>query len=122
MEKEEYIKLSWPEAKAAGVSRADWCDAMADKRGKDKHAPPTKKKVVLKARTTPLQIYSCKHRGDVVGMTVCSSCGGGKRPLEIFECTVHGNCTVDKMAEPDGPHVKGLCKLCKNREDQLIIE
>ena len=123
MQKEEYVKLSWMDAEKAGVSRKDWCLAMAQKYQVKQHVPPKPKP---KARTftkeQPLVKWSCKNRGDVCGTTMCASCGGGKKPLDIFECTVHGNCTIDRMPEPDGPKVKGLCKLCKDRVGKPLIE
>jgi hypothetical protein len=121
MDKTEYVKLSWMAAEKAGVSRRDWCAAMAEKLQGRQPVKPKKKKPAF-VKELPLIKWSCKHRGDVVGMTKCASCGGGKKPLEIFECSLLGNCTVDKMPEPDGPSVKGLCKLCPSREGQPIIE
>lgn len=123
MDKSKYVKLSWMDAEKAGVSRRDWCHAMAEKRrGKVYQTPkPSKPAQKARVRTIPLVQWSCSHRGDVVDMTVCGSCGGGKRPLEIFDCAIHGECTVDRMPEP-GRTVKGLCKLCKDRVGKPIIE
>jgi len=122
MEPSEYINLSWMEARKIGVSRKDWCAAVVGSVRLNKFVTP-KKKAVEKSkfqRVIPLIMYSCSHRGDVKDMTMCASCGGGKRPLEIFECSVHGECTVDKMPEPDRK-VKGLCKTCPDRQGKPII-
>jgi hypothetical protein len=111
--------ISWMKAKNNGISRKEWCATVVGNRRKNKHRAP-KRKEPAKPKVIPLVVYSCVHRGDVVDVTTCKSCGGGNKPLEIFECSLHGECTVDKMPEP-GRTVKGLCKVCKDRQGTPII-
>jgi len=114
--------LSWMKAEEKGYTRKQWCLAMSKRRQKPKvSVVPTVKKKEEQKKTfsKPLEIYSCIHRGDVVEMTTCLGCAGGKRPLEIFSCEKHKECTVDRLG--DKPEV-AVCKLCVDRVGKPLIE
>ncbi len=59
----------------------------------------------------PALIPDCRFRGPPTGEEIgCRSCGGSVR-LKVFECSVHGSCTIGKKT--DG---RACCKGCGQRE------
>lgn len=111
--------ISWMKAEKLGYKRKEWCLAMSAKRQKRRIVQPPKKKVIEKKPfVMALEKYSCIHRGDVVEMTTCKSCGGGTKPLEIHACELFGDCTVDRLGDKI---TGGCCKVCDKRQGKPII-
>lgn len=58
------------------------------------------------------ELYQCVHRKGAVATAECRTCGNNK-PVDVYECTVHGLCTIRRKAE-DG-NLK-LCQICPDRK------
>ena len=54
----------------------------------DQPVPPTKN---LTARR--IEDFPCLHRGEVNRTEVCTGCGG-KNNVDVYECSLFGECTV----------------------------
>lgn len=55
----------------------------------------------------------CAHRGGHVGESLCRTCSGSVR-VKVFECAVHGRCTVQKPVNG-----AATCTGCKDRREEL---
>lgn len=64
-------------------------------------------------RKFPLPKWPCVHRGAQNGTAACGGCGGKTLVLPVFTCTVHGDCTVERMSQKVG---RACCKVCKERK------
>ncbi len=48
------------------------------------------------------QELACKHRGPVTGQATCQLCGGGRKQVDLYECTLHGACTLRRTTSGHG--------------------
>lgn len=71
-------------------------------------APPVKSKLVVKEK--PAAPPPCPHLGKPTGDTVqCPTCSGVVH-LKVFDCKIHGTCTIGR---PAAGH--GCCAGCPDR-------
>jgi len=57
----------------------------------------------------------CVHRGESTDELVeCQSCV--KASLKVFECAVHGKCTIEKK----GAGVSAVCRTCKDYQSVTL--
>lgn len=47
---------------------------------------------------------ACMHRGEAIRTVGCSSCKGNVK-VKVYQCDIHGECTIKKRAGRTKPHV-----------------
>lgn len=57
-----------------------------------------------------LEELPCAHRGEPSGTVGCG-CGGGKRPLTVYACDLHGRCLL-QASNVAGLRVKNAAGKC----------
>lgn len=78
---------------------AHWCLRLPEK-GKQPLLTPEEFRQVLKATTREFFSHradtglNCQHRGDFLRVVDCEiGCTGGRKPLPVFQCDKHGECS-----------------------------
>ena len=61
--------------------------------------------------------FDCIHRGRRIGKVKCKPCGGARK-LNVFRCSIHGECTVYStgLTKADKQYKKS-CVACEDREN-----
>ena len=69
----------------------------------------------------------CNHRGAIVRTVLCELCGGNKRVIPIYDCSLYGECALSRTKSGNRGEVR-QCLVCRDRQppedalERLIVE
>lgn len=58
----------------------------------------------------------CPYRGDQIKVETCNICGNRGKPIPVYNCSIHGTCSVTAHNVKQTDH---LCETCKDKPKPL---
>lgn len=59
----------------------------------------------------------CVHRGDTIRTVPCQLCGRRGQLVEVFACSIHGECTLSRWGTSREAIAMPRCVSCREREE-----
>lgn len=80
---------------------------------------PALSPIALRGRTLKPEAFACRYRSPQSIRTVrCTLCGDRERLVDVYQCALHGECTVRRYTAQSTSIAK--CITCDDREDNAV--